>query len=363
MTRPLCALAFLLMLVASAHAQNSLSGTILVGGQTLFITTTVNASGSVSTPSPAATPTPGPVATPTPGSTPAPTATPTPYGPAGYPLSPHNEWIDPKTSYGAVGNGITNDLVAFQNAIDAGNVYVSSPGTYLLNGTGYNGVNVPSNRTLQCAPGVILKTTRHDNIDSGIVMFKGVGSSALLGCTLVGTNIKPILDSNQGNYGVEVEASSFITLGGNICANVFGNSCFHVTAGGSTASDHITVTHNDFERTGLYGTAIIQGSNCEVSWNIAHDASMGDEANVSTNRNGDNIWENNSISRSLGNGYGDVFLSGGVAAGADYSTDAVRTNIVSGSSMHIYETCDSSYPTCRPATYSGNSCTGGCSVH
>src|SRR5690349_674133 len=98
MTRPLCALAFLLILVASAHAQNSLSGTIVVGGQTLIITTTVNASGPISTPSPAATPTPGPVSTPTPGSTPAPTATPTPYGPAGYPLSPHNEWIDPKTS-------------------------------------------------------------------------------------------------------------------------------------------------------------------------------------------------------------------------------------------------------------------------
>lgn len=292
-----------------------------------------------------------------------PVATPSPYGPAGYPLSPQSGWIDPKTSYGAVGDGVTNDVTAFQNALNAGNVYVSSPGTYLLNGTGYNGVNVPSNRTLQCGPGVVLKTTRHDNVDSGIVMFKGVGNSALLGCTLIGTNTKPTLDSNQGNYGVEVEASSFVTLGGNTCANVFGNSCFHITAGGSTVSDHVTVTHNDLERTGLYGVAIIQGTNCEVSWNIAHDASLGDEANRSTDINQQNIWENNLVSRSLGNGYGDVFLSGGVAAGADYSSDTVRNNIVSGTSIHIHQTCDSSFPTCRPASYSSNSCTGGCSAH
>jgi len=272
------------------------------------------------------------------------------------------EWIDPKTGYGAAGDGITNDVAAFQNAINAGNVYVSSPGTYLLNGLGYNGVNVPSNRTLQCGPGVVLKSTRHDDVDSGIIMFKSASNSALLGCTLIGTNTSPTLDSHQGNYGVEITASSFITLGGNTCSHVFGNSCFHITASGSTPSDHVTVTHNDFERTGLYGVAIVQGTNCGISWNVAHDASLGDEANNPSDTNRQNVWENNAVSRSSGNGYGDVFLSGGVAAGADYSTDVVRNNVVSGAQAHIHQTCDSSSPTCRPAIYFGNSCIGGCSV-
>src|ERR1700730_14656390 len=62
-------------------------------------------------------------------------------------------------SNGADSTGNKDSTQAFQSAVNAVNLYISTPGTYLFNGG--RGVCVPSNRTIECAPGVTLKTTLH----------------------------------------------------------------------------------------------------------------------------------------------------------------------------------------------------------
>lgn len=68
-------------------------------------------------------------------------------------LSMQKYFINPK-EYGAVGDGINDDTSAFQQAVNAGNVFVP-PGTYLINPT--VSVFIPSNRTFYLSRGATLK--------------------------------------------------------------------------------------------------------------------------------------------------------------------------------------------------------------
>jgi hypothetical protein len=305
-----------------------------------------------------------PTPTPTPTPTRTPTSTPTPgnvVGPAGYPLTAPVGYGNPIT-FGATGNGTTDDTAAFQSAVNAGNVYVSQTGTYLIVGQ----VLMPSNRILQCASGVILKTNKHDSNDSGLLRLNSTNNVAILGCTLIGTNttVPPILDGNQGNSLISLFGATNTLIAANTCKWSWSNSCIHLTdstdSNTGTPSSNNTIRNNELDATGYYGVAIIDGIYNTVNWNNAVDAAIGSEANSGETPTGNshNTYSNNVVTKVHTNGYNNVILTGGAAiSNFDYSTNMVSNNHVTGSGSAIL--VDDGGGEIQ-AHYTNNLCDGGC---
>jgi hypothetical protein len=283
-------------------------------------------------------------------------------GPAGYPLTPPVGYGNP-VNFGATGNGTSDDTAAFQAAINAGNVYVSTVHTYNIGGQ----IIIPSNRTLQCAPGVVLRTLVHSTNDPSMLRLNGATGVSILGCTLIGANstTPPILDNNQGTCLISLWGSSTNLIAANTCKWSFGNACVHISDrfdGAGAASTFNVIRNNDFGPTGYYGVAIIVGTDNQVLWNNAVDAAIGSEANAAqaTGTNSRNTFGHNVVTKVNTNGWDSVSLTGGSAiAGFDYSTNVVSNNTVQGSGSRINQNNGGG---AIPAQYINNFCINGCGV-
>ncbi|MBP0595608.1 hypothetical protein J8I87_39400 [Paraburkholderia sp. LEh10] len=104
------------------------------------------------------------------------------------------------------------------------------------------------------------------------------------------------------------------------------------------------------------------------------DCAVGIENDNTMQATGHNVIEYNTINAVYGYGAPDmgssVMLTGGVAASADYSTNIVRNNTVSGKS-NVQGFRGANIPSktiigknwgVKSAQYSNNTCTSGCSV-
>ena len=75
--------------------------------------------------------------------------------------------------WGAVGNGVTHDTTAFQNALnDAPSVVTPGGMTYLV-----NGLTLPSQHSLECQNSVLTNDSPSINSYAKLWVFKGVGNS------------------------------------------------------------------------------------------------------------------------------------------------------------------------------------------
>jgi hypothetical protein len=256
--------------------------------------------------------------------------------------------------FGAKGDGVTDDTAAFQSAINAGDLEIPSA-NYLINGT----VRVPSYRNIQCQPGTVLHTTRHDGVDSGILGFSSTQYDTVVGCTFTGANTTtpPHLDGNQANYMMMVNAAKYLFARGNTFKYTWGNSAIHLS--GSTPSSNNSVEYNDFESNGLYGTAVINGTYNRLAFNRIVDSALGAEVNSTTGyQNTGNLFTHNYVAKVNNDGYGETWLSGGVYPTAfNYSGNLVYFNFVTAATI---EQNDGSS---GPAQYGANHCVSGCSTH
>lgn len=362
MVRILTIISFVLLTVSSAYAQNTLNP-----GQSITVSC-VNAATPVPTPTPIPTASPTPIPTATP--TPVPTPTPLPWGTASatIPPIPAGATIITAGVNGIVGDGTTDDWAGFHATISgAGNYHITGPATYLLNHaagggfTGYPGaVSIPSGANIWCDSNVTLLTSRHDNVDSGIFYLSGSSNVAVYGCTFLGKNTTPVLDSNQSNGGILIMGGSNITLIGNNLSHMFGNSSIRATGSGDsdtgTAISGLTIDHNSFGVTGLYGFGGIGPiSNLSFTNNDCNLASCGLEPNHSgvtfTGVISGNRVQGNSTCG--GNGYNSVFLTGGVNNSPNSTGVTVSGNTVFDAI--IYEN------TTHPANYSNQSAPTGAS--
>jgi hypothetical protein len=115
-------------------------------------------------------------------------------------------------------------------------------------------------------------------------------------------------------------------------------------------------------------------TNGYIGHNTVTDCAVGIENDNTTQATGHNVIEYNTIKAVYGYGAPDmtssVMLTGGVAASADYSTNIVRNNTVSGTS-NAQGFRGANIPSrtiigknwgIKAAQYSNNTCVTGCSV-
>jgi hypothetical protein len=268
--------------------------------------------------------------------------------------STHKTLVNPQNprDYGATGNGATDDTAAFRSAISHGDLHVTA-GTYLING----GVSVPNYRNIECDSGATLYTTRHSSTDSGILQWINTGYGSVIGCNFKGSNTLPSMDGSQSSYLIMLAAATHVSVVNDTFKNAWGNAAVHISQWGNTPSSYNNVQGCTFQSNALYAVAVIVGTYNTISYNNAIDSSMGDEVNHSYDVNTGNVFSHNTVQRVSGNGYGQVFLSGGAyPSGANYGGDEVFGNLVTGST-YLLETGP-----VTPAHYSGNTCSDGCRV-
>jgi len=274
-----------------------------------------------------------------------------------------NSYVKPQ-AYGAKGDGVTDDTAAFQAAVNAGDLSVP-PATYLINGNIY----VPSNRNVQCQPGATLHTTRHDGNESGVITFKAVSYSSLIGCTITGSNTatRPVLDGNQWNFLVFISASHNIVIKGNTLKYTWANTALCVDSAHSSniPSTDILVTYNHFESNGYYGVATISANNVQVLHNRFVDSSCCAEANSpATDQSMYNVYAYNYMTSVNGNAAtctrcdSGIFLTGGESPkNFNYGTVQVHDNYVTGKNTRLITNAESGS---TPPVYTNNRCINGC---
>lgn len=261
-------------------------------------------------------------------------------GASGTPLPPvPTGAVNPKT-YGAVGNGATDDTRAFQRALDDGHVYVTA-GTYLIKGQLY----MPHNRMLRCespAKVTLRSTLFKQNGPLAMINMNGTFGSAIIGCTLYGVStVDPIIWGNSdkvtdgnywgSNYVVYMAGSSRCMITNNVIGRGTGDGAIIGTHLKLVPSNRNIFRNNNFITTGLYGLALTSASNNLIFANSVVNAAFGHEPNSYFGRAdtcAGNIWAQNVI-RQTGVYYKKyprapapfgVIFSAGWSPGADEGT-------------------------------------------
>jgi Pectate lyase superfamily protein len=289
------------------------------------------------TPTPAPSPTPIPAPSPTPTPTPAPTPTPSPNSPLlsdnvdslmtdllgqGDPLPTLANPTTPQ-SFGAKGDGATDDTAAFQAAINAGDVIVP-PALYLINGT----VSVPNYRNIQCQPGSVLYTTNHNSTGSAILSLNQTSYSSVIDCTFTGTNtsIPPGYDPGaDANYGLLVSGGGRNLFIGDSFENFWATAAMKVTGG----SARNVIQYSEFDSNASFGLLLANTTGNKVIFSKFTDSSLGNQADSSSDTNSGNLIEHNLIQGLNGNGVGNVYLTGGTSPnGFNYGGDYVLFNLL-----------------------------------
>lgn len=264
---------------------------------------------------------------------------------------------DPR-AFGAKCDGVTDDSAAFQKAMNAGDVKVSS-GVCVINKT----VNVRvSQRRLECGPGVVLKRTVSDG---GSMFLYEAGNGALLGnsivnCSFVGANSpRPVIDFQApGHWDIPVltrdNVSNFL-FAGNTVKQFYGQSFFQTTGSNGGSGDRIIF--NTFKNCPLYGPAFVGHMNGYIGYNRLVGCTAGVENDHATDNTGGNILECNKVTASDGV-RGDI--TGGVQGKrTNYSGNIVRYNVITGDHTGIMKKHEEGG---RDAQYIDNACVDGCRV-
>jgi hypothetical protein len=269
--------------------------------------------------------------------------------------------------FGAKCDGVTDDSAAFQSAVKASDVKVPS-GTCVIN----HPVTVSiSNRHIECSAGTTLKQT--DGFAGQMFVFGDWGNpytgDSVVNCNFLGANtVAPqYYDNDARHWDIPIETTDKVSnffLAGNTFKQFFGQSMFQ-TYGTVDGGSGDVIEYNTFASCGYYGPVFTAHKNGYIGHNTLTDCALGVENDNTTQIGGNNIIEYNTLTGVYGYGAPDmnaaVMLTGGAAGGANYSTNIVRNNTVSGTSSRtgfhseIYEHAPGG-----TAQYLNNTCGTGC---
>jgi hypothetical protein len=238
-----------------------------------------------------------------------------------------------------------------------------------------------SNRHIECGAGVLLQQKmvpvhgRMFVISSNSNSVRLTGDS-IVNCNFLGTNsVPPKADwdvgANQTNIAIETigPVDNFF-LAGNTFDQFYGQSMFQTYAAVDGGHGD-QIIYNTFKNCGYYGPVFDAHNNGYIAHNSMIDCAAGVENDNANQNTGGNIIEYNTLTCVHGYGTSDMnactMLTGGAAGGADYTTNIVRNNSLSGVS-DAKGTNGAGLPSLlytpanRKAQYSNNSCTNGCRV-
>jgi hypothetical protein len=236
-----------------------------------------------------------------------------------------------------------------------------------------------SNRHIQCDTGAVLKMSVSSGKMFNVVSYSGgrLSGDSIVNCNFVGNNTVPPQanwnDSGE-HFNIPIETQDRVDnffLAGNTFSAFWGQAMFQ-TYGATDGGSGDQVIYNTFKNCAYYGPVFVAHQNGYMAHNTLVDCAMGVENDNSTQLDGNNIIEYNSLGCLYGYGAPDMgactFLTGGCTTnGANYSTNIVRYNVVTGTSNgQGYQPAEGSRLISGSgwgvpaAQYIGNTCNNGC---
>jgi hypothetical protein len=208
----------------------------------------------------------------------------TAYGVGGYKLPPAPTGAMNPKSYGAKGDGVTDDTKAFQRALNNGHIFVQ-PGTYIIKGQLY----MPHNRVISCQPGAILRSRLFQNNGHvAMINMNNTFGSAIFGCFLLGAStVDPIVWANSdkvssnwwaNNYIIRMAGASRCMLVGNVIGRSTADAgVILYPSPDKVPSNRNIIRNNNFGTSALFGLALVSASNNLMFANDVTNCAFGHE--------------------------------------------------------------------------------------
>ena len=163
--------------------------------------------------------------------------------------------LDVRT-YGAKGNGSTNDTAAIQAAINAlpttGGTVVIPPGTYLVDAV--KSIKLRSNTTLQMTPTTVLKVVSNSADWSAVLKMTTISSANIYSGVLMGDRNTHLSSSGEHGMGVSLLGVNGVVVQGTASNNMWGDGYYIGSDSNGRVSSNvqlIDVTADNNRRQGI----------------------------------------------------------------------------------------------------------------
>jgi parallel beta-helix repeat protein len=242
-------------------------------------------------------------------------------------------------TYGAKGDGVTDDTAAIQACINAvagtGGTVVVPDGTYMINathGSGVWGLMMGSNMNFAMTSGATLKAITNSSTDYGILCSNGASNFTITGGNIVGERSTHTGSGGEAGMGIYLNASNVTVSGVNvsecwgdgiyICdasSNITITNCISnhnrrqglsITAGNTFLISGCTFSNTtgtdpqcgiDIEPNGSVPVTGVHITNCQIFGNAGGGVQQGNVGNVASGT----LLENCNIYSNGGGGYND----------------------------------------------------------
>ncbi len=170
------------------------------------------------------------------------------------------------TSYGATGNGSTDDTASIQKAIDTGASKVIIPdGTYMINAL--VSVKPRSNQTIQMSEGTILKAIPTSEQCYQIILIKNVTNVQIWGGTILGERYQHQATKGEFGYGIWVaDMTDTIRINNTTIKDCWGDGIMVGSDGSSTGlARNLIIDNVTCDSNRRQGMSITYGENIIIS--------------------------------------------------------------------------------------------------
>ncbi|MCP2041639.1 polygalacturonase [Neisseria sp. HSC-16F19] len=173
-------------------------------------------------------------------------------------------------SYGAKGDGKTDDTAAIQKAIDAvaakgGGIVDIPAGIYMVDGVSKGGINVRSNVTIRMTDDTVMKAIPNDKTSYTVFRIHNADNAHIIGGTIIGERDEHQGTTGQGGFGVRVQSSHNVVIENVTAKDFWGDGFIVMRYNYNERSPENVVFYNvTADNNRRQGMSITDGNNIKV---------------------------------------------------------------------------------------------------